>query len=206
MVTDNQPLKKILGSNNKSGIPPLAASRLQRWAVILSQYDYDLQLKSNLKGADMLSRLPMKESTNDKILQIEVADPLSSLDIERETLRDSVLTKVLDLTKQGWSDHMNNEGLKLFFAKRFKLLLSRNCVCFGNRIIIPLRLRADVLRLLHEGHPGTVRMKMLARAHAFWPNMNQDVENVVESCTECQLLQNIPKSRDLLSWDNTCRV
>lgn len=34
LVIDNQPLKKILGA--KSGIPPLAASRLQRWAILAS--------------------------------------------------------------------------------------------------------------------------------------------------------------------------
>lgn len=204
LVTDNQPLRKILGA--KSRIPPLAASRLQRWAIILSQYDYDLRVKPNLKGANMLSRLPRKESTNDEILQIEIAEPLSSLNIERETLRNPILSKVLYLIKREWPNHMSDEGLKPFFAKRLELSLSRGCVCFGNRVIIPLKLRAEVLRLLHEGHLDMVRMKVLARAYVFWPNINQDIEEVVKSSTECQLLQNVPKSKDLLSWNNTSQV
>lgn len=204
LVTDNQPLKKILGP--KSGIPPLAASRLQRWAIILSQYDYDLQLKSNLRGADMLSRLPTTEGTNDEILQIEIAEPLSNLDIARETVKDPTLSKVLDLVKRGWPSHISDETIKPFFAKRMELSISGDCVCFGNRVVIPVKLRAEVLRLLHEGHPGIVRMKMLARAYVFWPNMNQDIEEEVKRCAECQLLQNTPKSKDLMSWDRPSRI
>ena len=44
LVTDHQPLVKILGP--KQGIPTLAAARLQRWAIILSAYDYDLEFTS----------------------------------------------------------------------------------------------------------------------------------------------------------------
>ena len=36
LVTDNKPLSAILGP--KKGIPILAASRLQRWAILLSAY------------------------------------------------------------------------------------------------------------------------------------------------------------------------
>lgn len=66
--------------------------------------------------------------------------------------KDPILSKVLDLTKRGWPNHMNNEELKPFFARRQELSVSENCVCFGNRIVNPHKLRAEVLRLLHEGH------------------------------------------------------
>ncbi|XP_029672376.1 uncharacterized protein K02A2.6-like, partial [Formica exsecta] len=46
-----------------------------------------------------------------------------------------------------------------------------------------------------------VQMKMLARSHVFWPNMNQDIEDVLKICTVCQLLQNVPRLKDLLSWN-----
>ena len=41
LVTDHKPLVKILGP--KTGVPALAAARLQRWALLLSAYSYDIE-------------------------------------------------------------------------------------------------------------------------------------------------------------------
>lgn len=39
-VPDHQSLTRVFGPN--SNIPPLVAAKLQRWAVLLSGYDYDI--------------------------------------------------------------------------------------------------------------------------------------------------------------------
>ena len=41
LITDYKPLTTILGP--KKGTPPLAAARLQRWAVLLSAYKYQIE-------------------------------------------------------------------------------------------------------------------------------------------------------------------
>ena len=41
ILTDNKPLERILGP--KTAIPTLAAQRLQRWALTLSAFDYNLK-------------------------------------------------------------------------------------------------------------------------------------------------------------------
>ena len=60
LITDHKPLMTILGP--KKTIPQLAAARLQRWALLLSAYDYQLEFRSsqNHSNADGLSRLPLK--------------------------------------------------------------------------------------------------------------------------------------------------
>ena len=53
LITDHKSLTTILGP--KKGIPPMAAARLQCWAVCLSAYSYD-NLQQHIHG---LSRLPL---------------------------------------------------------------------------------------------------------------------------------------------------
>ena len=43
LVTDHKPLVAIFGPKN--GIPTLAAARMQRWALILSGYQYQIQYR-----------------------------------------------------------------------------------------------------------------------------------------------------------------
>ena len=57
LLTDHQPLTLLFGP--KKGIPPIAASRLQRWAIQLSAYQYDIKYRSSKQNAnaDAFSRL-----------------------------------------------------------------------------------------------------------------------------------------------------
>ena len=61
LVTDQKPLCAILGP--RKGIPTLAAGRLQRWAILLYAYTYDIEYRpTKLHGnANALSRLLMKQ-------------------------------------------------------------------------------------------------------------------------------------------------
>ena len=43
LVTDHKPLVSLLGP--KTGIPTLAAARMQRWALLLSGYQYDIEYR-----------------------------------------------------------------------------------------------------------------------------------------------------------------
>ena len=40
--------------------------------------------------------------------------------------------------------------------------------------------------LLHETHPGIVRMKALARSYMWWPGINKDLNEVAHECEKCQ--------------------
>ena len=58
--TDHKPLLKIFSP--QGSMPVLAASRLQRWVILLSSYHYDIKYKSSsdITNADALSRLPIE--------------------------------------------------------------------------------------------------------------------------------------------------
>ena len=61
-MTDHKPLMSILGP--KKGLPTLAAARIQRWAILLLGYQYDLEFRTSEQhnNADGLSRLPEMSS------------------------------------------------------------------------------------------------------------------------------------------------
>ena len=50
LVTDHRPLTTIFGP--KKGVPPLAAARLQRWALLLSAFRYKIEFRPTLAHAN----------------------------------------------------------------------------------------------------------------------------------------------------------
>ncbi|XP_059053689.1 uncharacterized protein K02A2.6-like [Achroia grisella] len=189
LVTDNAPIKHIL--HPSKSIPTLAAHRLQHWSLILENYDYNLVHKRSeyLMHADALSRLPM----NKVVLEIDNCDlvqsqlPICYVDIANETINDLVLLKVFNYTKNGWPNHMSDVAILPYFKIRHYISIMNGCLVFGSRVIIPHKYQAKVLLMLHEGHPGVVRTKMLARSLFWWPNMCTDIENACQSCEPCAI-------------------
>jgi hypothetical protein len=61
IFTDHKPLLGIFGS--KKGEPPVVASRLQRYVIRMSIFDYEIKYRKGKENgnADMLSRLPIDE-------------------------------------------------------------------------------------------------------------------------------------------------
>ncbi|XP_046402877.1 uncharacterized protein K02A2.6-like [Ischnura elegans] len=202
IVTDAQVLKRILGP--KVGIPTLAASRLQRWALILASYDYEVVYRKNVENADMLSRLPLPmESTGDEECIFQMEGPLNNEDIIVQSKADKVLQKVIHFTQAGWPKCCE-EGLKPYFVRRHELTVSEGCLCWGNRVVVPRVLRGKVLQMLHEQHIGIVRMKLLARQTIWWPGVEKDIEDVIVNCETCLVTQTrVSQQKYLVPWSET---
>ena len=211
ILTDNKPLERIFGP--KTSIPTLAAQRLQRWAVILSAYDYELKHISSKENvlADALSRLPLPEKTGNEdksdiesLYRVESARleglPVMSKDIERTTAHDVVLSQVLRMTRDGWPNHVDDLRLKPYFDRRCELTIEQNCLLWGLRVVIPEKYRKYILDELHVAHSGIVRMKEVARSFVWWPGIDQDIELIVRNCSECQEVRNLPPVAPLTPW------
>ena len=76
-----------------------------------------------------------------------------------------ILARVLSLTREGWLESCpGDDELVPYWRHRHELTVEAGCVLLGARAVVPVSLRATVLRELHEGHPGVSRMKSLARS------------------------------------------
>ena len=211
LYTDHKPLVTILGP--KTAVPTLAAARMQRWAVILQAYSYQVEYRPSTEhgNADALSRLPcnnppLKEEAELYFFSGLEELPVDAKDISRETRRDPVLARVLNYTLTGWPNYVSSEELKPYFTRRHELTADQGCVLWGMRVIIPPSLRNRLLQELHEEHPGIVAMKSIARSYVWWPNLDAEIELIVKSCEVCQAVQKAPSSAPLYPWRWPTRV
>ena len=60
---------------------------------------------------------------------------------------------------------------------------------------MPTTDRKRILELLHRGHSGIVKTRQLARQLYFWPGLNNDVKQMVNTCSAC--FENLPQQQDL---------
>ncbi|XP_039182277.1 uncharacterized protein K02A2.6-like, partial [Crotalus tigris] len=74
---------------------------------------------------------------------------------------------------------------------------------WGNRVVIPTSMRTRVLESLHEGHPGIVRMKALARSHLWWPGLDKGIEAKVHACHLCQRSRPEMPQAPVHRWEET---
>jgi hypothetical protein len=174
--TDHKPLLSIFGS--KKGVPELAANRLQRYALFLSAYNFNIEyVKSEQNVADFLSRSIRSVQQDNLELQDEldkamyinfIADstllPLTMVDIQKETANDAVLFKVKDYIINGWPAKIGHFDVRPYYLCRLELSLENGCILRGHKVVIPAVYRERLLNELHSSHFGVVKTKVEARA------------------------------------------
>ena len=202
----------------KKGIPTMAASRLQRWAIILSAYTYSIAYKPTKEhgNADCLSRLPQETDPEFEtfhayepvvnLIQERQLNclPLSADMVKRETEKDTLLFQVLLKINQGWPSSSKNlpKELHPYFHRKLQLTVHNGCILLSHRVVIPSSLRQQVLTEIHEGHMGIVRMKSLARMHVWWPKIDENIETHANQCISCQENSRQPNKAPVLTWEN----
>lgn len=203
LITDHKPLLKILGP--KTGA--LAAARMRRWALILAAYTYEIQYKPSEQhgNADALSRLPVVDDTfprSNPVFRVSYLDslPLTAKDVAQETQTDPVLAKVKQHILSGWPKHVPDETLQPYVRRKFELTMENDCVHWGFRVVIPEKLQSRLLSELHESHWGMVKMKSLSRSLFWWPSLDEDIENVVNSCDICKQQRSMPATAPVHTW------
>ena len=206
LVTDHKPLLTILGP--KKGLPTLAAARLQRWAILLSAYRYDIEFRStdDHSNADGFSRLPLPDQGQKGVPAASVFNmtqiallPVDADKLRQATQEDPVLSKVVSYMQRGWPS-MVDPDLRPYSTKRCELTVEAGCLLWGMRVVIPESCQRAVLAELHTGHPGIVKMKSLARIHVWWCGMDKQIEQLVRDCEACQKVRNSPSTTFLHPW------
>lgn len=218
LCTDHKPLLCIFGS--KRGLPVFAANRLQRWAHILSAFDYDIQYVSSANNcADYLSRLGenILSHENDKTSYLfykegldkmsyiynfrECRIPINFMQIKRETIKDPLLSKVMFYVRFGWPSKPINNELKPYFSRKNEMTIEQGCLMWGYRLIVPETCKNKILLEIHSSHMGIVKSKALARSYVWWPSIDEHIEKTIRNCKICSGMSNNVNKSPLCVWD-----
>lgn len=192
--SDHRPLEMICKKNLTT-----APARLQRMLLRLQKYDYDIHYKPGREMIlpDSLSRLPKKKAKQDLEINLNMtvcfiqfaSNKLKELhDVTRD---DEELSLLMKYIIQGFPERHRDlhQMVRKFWSFRDELSIEDGLILKGEQVVIPLRLRCDYLKKVHEGHQGIVRCQERARSSIYWPGINKDIELLVNGCMQCQHFQ-----------------
>ena len=207
-MSDHKPLKHLFSETQAT--PTLASAHIQRWSLTLGAYDYTIEYKPGQEhgNADMLSRLPLPETPakvpipGETILLLDMLNslPVTSEHIRQWTSKDPVVSKVKFMVQQGWQNSKET-NLTPYQRRKNELSVHDGCLLWGTRVVVPPPGRARITQGLHEGHPGITRMKALARSFVWWPQIDNDLEELVKNCDDCQSTRHLPPVAPLQPWE-----
>ena len=214
VITDHHPLFSIL---NTQCLNEVENPRLQRLKARLMPYNFTAEwIKGTLNQApDALSRYPVSdplpqdslgEQDHSNTSELSCAEIRAILvpgedSIRIEALRecaaeDEEYQQLLKIILEGFPKHRGNlpELCRHYWCVRQHLSVDDDLVVCGCRLLIPASMRREVLQKLHESHQGSVRTKQRARLVVYWPGIDNDIDNVILTCKQCQdLLPANPK-------------
>lgn len=208
--TDHKPLVTIFGMH--AGIPNTAASRLQRWAIKLSAYDFDIEyIRTDKNTADVLSRLINTHKENAMNEELDTPEQtylhfavesllLDYKVLKKETASDQILSRVIRYINDGWPNDIEINELKPYFNRRKELYSELGCIMWGHRVVVPSACRSKVISELHESHMGIVKTKSLARSYVWWPGLDEAVEAECRACSVCAAVADAPPAHAPSPW------
>ncbi|KAK0149179.1 hypothetical protein N1851_010298 [Merluccius polli] len=136
IVTDHKPLLSLF--SEMRAVPQMASPRIQ-------------------------SRLPLPEQVEverpeERVLMLESSDiTLVTADqVKAWTDEDPVLSRVREMVRDGWSSKPKGEEFAPYEVRKHELSIQNGCVLWGSRVIVPIPGQRDVMRQLHQCHPGAM--------------------------------------------------
>ena len=206
VVTDHKPLLKVLGNRKLEEIYNPRLLSLKEKTLIYRFKIVHIPGKQN-KTPDATSRYPSTPSDKTDISKEDWTDieqttfitamsSLSYMDniksvtwdrVREETASDPVMMNLYNLIQSGFDTDDDRVSLELkpYFKFRDNLSTIDGVVIYKNRVVIPPRLRSNILENLHSAHQGITMMNARAESSVFWPGITVDISNVRARCFQC---------------------
>lgn len=201
LQTDHRPLIPLINTYDIDKAP----IRCQRLLLRLMRFNPHAKFVpgKEMMLPDSLSRNPLKhiqvlldeqelaadiEAHVDFVQSLaDVQFPNSTSKIAQATSRDPVFTSVKKYVIQGWPKYLQDvpENLRMFYTQKDNLSVAGDLLLFRQRIFVPVNLRDEMLRLLHEGHQGISKCIQRAKFSIWWPTIDADIRKLISNCSFC---------------------
>ena len=207
IYNDHKPLETIF-ARELSKAPP----RIARMILQLKKYDIAVKWRPGKKMfmPDALSRTPLEDKCSDEEekLGVEVHAFVAHLPVSKEkytqlqshTDTDENLVLLKKILREGWPPRFKDldVGVRPYWNYKEEITCIDGIVFKGSRIVVPGKMREEMLRLLHFGHLRIEKIRARARQVIFWPGINQEIEKMMKSCIDCQEYQKRNQKEPLL--------
>ena len=116
---------------------------------------------------------------------------------------DEILQELSAVIMEGWPDTRKGVPVsaRLYFNYRDELHAEDGLIFKGNRLVVPLSLRKEMLAIAHQSHIGLEGCLRRMREAIFWPGMSSDMKALVSQCDACLRMRETPKKEPLMSHD-----
>ncbi|CAH8593606.1 unnamed protein product [Schistosoma haematobium] len=185
-TADSLPSHKISKSNTSDKV---CASETSESHVLLS----NIMSTSKSSASSQLSSVSY-------INHLRQILPVTAARIAEHTRRDPILRRLSTFIQRGCPPRITSHELKQYYQRRQSLSIVNDCIMVADRVVVPYNLRSLVLKQLHTAHPGTGRMKAIARSYVYWPNIDEHIEDFVRACRKCAEVSKCPRKAELHSW------
>ena len=204
--TDHKPL---LGIMNK----PIStvSARMQRMRLKLQRYNVQLTYVPGKEMflADTLSRAFLSDTSPHDLIDeeievntVQMSDEMQE-ELQQATKEERSMQLLMSTIQNGWPDairHVPTE-IKSYFTIQDEITCDNNLLFKGKRLIVPTKLRPEMIKRIHESHMGIVKSIALAKEYLYWPGMAAQIQNAVESCSACQTHQKAQQREPMISHE-----
>ena len=194
LMTDHKPLIPIINSKCLDEVP----LRCQKMLMRLMRYSVTAEFVpgKSLVVPDTLSRAPLADvkdihELSDVIIHAPASD-IMIRKIQEASSEDEIISQAISHTLKGWPRKVQ-ESLNALCSEKAHLSVAQGMLLYNQRIVIPEKLRVDMLKKIHDGHQGVTKCRARAQDTIWWPGITGDISRLVESCAFCQI--NSPKQR-----------
>lgn len=199
LETDHKPLLQILQTKHIDELSP----RLTRFRLRLMRYTYEVVYVPGKQFLvpDYLSRLPvpvagqvneaeeLEEAAETFVRMVISTTPVSDqyLNKFREAQASDESCKMIKLfQQQGWPDKSKvPQHLQIYYQYKDDFAEIGGLLVKEARIIVPAKLRQEILSIIHQGHFGINKCRERAKISVWWPGLSTQIKEMVTKCTEC---------------------